>query len=291
MSTLAEITDALVAQLVADVDETTGTWSPCWRRFTSLPSNALTGNPYQGGNTIALWAAQVGHGYERPLWATYRQWAELGGQVTKGERSTRCVKWVVKETDDPKKPKLLPSVFHLFNVAQQQGWEPPVVEPLVHDDVVAAALARLRAVPYTSIVGEPAYAPGADVVMMPPDEAFTSSEALCAILAHELAHWTGHPSRLHRDMSGRFGSDAYAGEELVAEISSCITAATLGVDPGPLRQDHAIYLQHWLRVLKADSSLLFTAAAAAQKATEHLLAYSATAFDTVSPPTLEPSLV
>lgn len=275
MTSLSDLADTLVAQLVADVDSVTGKWQPSWRRFTTLPTNVLTNKHYQGGNTLLLWAAQITHQYPLPLWATYKQWAELGGQVVKGAKSTQCVKWVLKDTDDPTKPKLIPRVFHVFNVAQQTGWEPPVVPPLQHDDVVAAALQRLRAVPFSSIVGEPAYSPTIDVVIMPPDDVFSSSDALCSVLAHELAHWTGHESRLNRDLSTRFGSDAYAGEELVAEISSCLTCAALGLDPGPQRQDHALYIQHWLRVLTADSSLLLTAATAAQKATDHLLAYSA----------------
>ena len=103
---------------------------------------------------------------------------------------------------------------------------------------------------------------------MPARERFESTEAFEAVLLHEMVHWTGHGSRLARDLTGRFGSDAYAFEELVAELGAAFLCATLGIG-GRLR--HAEYLASWARVLENDKHALFTASRLAQQAMEHLL--------------------
>jgi antirestriction protein ArdC len=105
---------------------------------------------------------------------------------------------------------------------------------------------------------------------MPPFEAFRDAESYYATLAHEATHWTNHKSRLDRSFgSKRFGSHAYAMEELVAELGAAFACATLDLSP-TLRSDHASYLDSWLQVLKADKRAIFTAAAHAQAAVDFL---------------------
>ena len=114
------------------------------------------------------------------------------------------------------------------------------------------------------------YASEPDYVQMPPFEAFQDAESYCATLAHELTHWTKHASRLDRDFGRKaFGDEGYAREELVAEIGSAFLACDLGITPEP-REDHASYLDHWLKVLKEDKRAIFQAAAHAQKAADYL---------------------
>ena len=113
------------------------------------------------------------------------------------------------------------------------------------------------------------YAPAADRVQLPPRESFKDPEAYCATLAHELTHWTGHPTRLARDLGQRFGRDAYAAEELIAELGAASLCAGLDITPD-VREHHAACLAHWLKVLKADSRAIFTAAAHAQRAADYL---------------------
>lgn len=114
------------------------------------------------------------------------------------------------------------------------------------------------------------YSPALDVVGMPPASAFRTPEGYAATLLHELGHGTGHESRLGRDLSGRFGSRSYAVEELVAELTSCMVGAVLGL-PCDV-ENHASYLHSWLEVLREDSRAVFRAAAAAQKAADWMLA-------------------
>lgn len=111
------------------------------------------------------------------------------------------------------------------------------------------------------------YRPTADFVMMPDFLAFKSASHYYATLFHELGHWTGHESRLARDLRNRFGSDAYAAEELVAELTSAFMCAEFGFD-GDIR--HAGYIQHWIALLQEDERAFFTAASAAQRAADHL---------------------
>jgi antirestriction protein ArdC len=105
---------------------------------------------------------------------------------------------------------------------------------------------------------------------MPEPGVFRDLDHYRATLAHELSHWTGHESRLAREMGSRFGSEAYAMEELVAELSSAILGAELGLPVDHL-DHHASYLASWLKVLKADSRAILTVAAKAEEAASLLL--------------------
>ena len=109
-----------------------------------------------------------------------------------------------------------------------------------------------------------------DHVQMPAFADFRTAEGYYGTLAHEATHWTGHPKRLARDLTGRFGSAAYAAEELVAELGAAFAAAALGLATEP-RPDHARYVAHWLDLLRADRRAVFAAASKAQAAADWLL--------------------
>ena len=119
------------------------------------------------------------------------------------------------------------------------------------------------------------YTPSTDTITMPDRERFfaTSSGSAAqnwyATLLHELVHWSGADHRLARTFGKRFGDDAYAMEELVAELGSAFLCGDLGLSTSP-RPDHASYLASWLKVLKADNRAIFTAASAAAKAADYL---------------------
>ena len=115
-----------------------------------------------------------------------------------------------------------------------------------------------------------AYSVARDAILMPRAAAFRTPEGYAATLLHELCHASGHPSRLDRDLSGKFGSPVYAYEELIAEMTSCLVGTVLAL-PCDL-ENHASYLQSWLGVLRGDKRAVFRAAAAAQKAADWMLA-------------------
>jgi antirestriction protein ArdC len=112
--------------------------------------------------------------------------------------------------------------------------------------------------------------PAADFIQVPPQPAFHEQINYYRTCFHELGHWTGHTSRLARDLSGAMGSRNYAREELVAEMASAFVCATLGIVP---TVRHADYLGSWLDVLREDNRAIFRAASLATKAADFILAF------------------
>ena len=202
--------------------------------------------------------------------------------MRKGEHGSLVVyadRFTKSETDDKGEAieREIPFMkgYSVFNVEQIDGLpahytakaqEPH--EPMARIEHAEAFFAATGAA--IKYVGNKAfYAPSPDFVQMPPRESFKDAESYCATLAHELTHWTGHPARLARERNKRFGSQAYAAEELIAEMGAAFLCADLGITP-EVREDHAAYLATWLEVLKADSRAIFTAAAQAQRAADYL---------------------
>jgi antirestriction protein ArdC len=115
------------------------------------------------------------------------------------------------------------------------------------------------------------YAPDADYIQIPPFGAFKENVAYYSTLAHEHTHWTAKDNRCDRQLGKRFGDNGYAAEELIAELGAAFTCAHLGLSTEP-REDHAQYINSWLKVLKADSRAIFTAASKAQQASDWMIA-------------------
>lgn len=279
----AEITNQLIAAIEADP----GKLSMPWRRSSAplfMPTNALTGNAYNGINIVSLWVSAECLGYSAPIWATYRQWSELGAQVRKGEKSSLVVFYKEYEAqpdpdnaDDDGKRRVARASY-VFNASQVDGYTLPDAPALLGpverleavDHFIAATGARIEH------GGERAfYRHSTDHIQMPDEGLFcgtdtmTRSEAYYAVLAHELTHWTAAPTRLGRELGKRFGDAAYAAEELVAEIASAFLCAELGITQDT-RPDHAQYLAQWLKLMKDDSRAIFTAAAKASEAVAYL---------------------
>lgn len=269
-----ELYKSVTSQVVAQIEAGAGSWRMPWQAIAEAgqPVNALTHNPYRGGNHLVLGMVAVGYGYSGQ-WATYKQWVQLGAQVRRGEKSTKGVKWSPVEDKATREKRLVPFVFSVFAAEQVDGWEPPA--PMERDTPERIEAAEV----FFSAVGadvrhggnRAAYSPPGDYIMLPELAQFTKAADYYSTTAHEHAHWSGHSSRLARDLTGRFGSDSYALEELVAELSAAFTCSVLGLSQAP-RPDHAAYLSSWLRVLRADSSALFHAASKAQAATDYLSA-------------------
>lgn len=271
------VDDALrqvVDELLASFDETTGNWHPAWSQAAALPHNATTGVPYHGINTVMLWAFQLKRGYSGPRWATYKQWSSVGAQVNRGAKAVRGVRWVLvgKTDDDPDSGVLRLKVFALFNADDvTESGQDPFEEPLIESDWYENFCQFVEAVPFKSTIGEPCYVPALDVVSCPRPDTFTSAEAWAHTISHELGHWTG--KRLERKLHSRYDIEAYAYEELVADISSALTCGWFQIPPGPTRDDHVRYVKGWLAALDNDPKILMAAAQDAQRATDHLLAY------------------
>lgn len=280
------ITQQIVAAIAQGAGEFVMPWHSCGAP-PARPINAATQLAYHGVNTLALWACAVSAGYPTGSWATYRQWTSLGAQVRRGERGAMIVFYKpVSRDDDPTdsatvgaehSKRWLARASYVFNAAQVDGWRSP--EPgsgvTVLGDVEAFVTSTGAQIDRNADVA--CYLRSADLVMIPPCGRFVGSptssptEAYYATLLHELVHWTGAEHRLDRRYGARFGDEAYAFEELVAELGAAFLCADLGVTNAP-RRDHAAYVEGWLEILGNDSWAIFTAARLAAAATGLLTA-------------------
>jgi antirestriction protein ArdC len=285
-----DVYQSITDQIVAELEKGVRPWHQPWSASHMDGRVALPlrhgGVPYRGVNIINLWMAALEKGYSAPVWMTFKQAIDLGACVRKGEKGTLTVyadkitRTAKDESTGAENPHEIPYMkgYTVFNVEQNDGLPAkyygkpaPRFEPLPRIAHAEAFFAATRAAIRHG--GNRAYfARGTDHIQMPPFEAFRDRESYYATLAHESTHWTGHETRLARTFGKRFGDDQYAIEELVAELGAAFLCAGLELTP-ELRDDHASYLDHWLKVLKADKRAIFTAAAHAQRAADFLLSH------------------
>ena len=239
--------------------------------------------PYRGVNVLLLWSEALAKGYAAPLWMTYKQSQELGAQVRKGEHGSLVVfadRFTKTETDsagqDVEREIPFMKGYTVFNVEQIDGlpthFYAQAVNPLPLSDRLAHADQFVTATGVTIRHGgnQAYYSPAADHIQLPPFEAFKDKESYYATVLHELTHWTRHATRLDRDFGRqRFGDAGYAREELVAELGAAFLCTDLCITP-EVREDHADYIGHWLKVLAEDKHAIFQAAAHAQRAADYL---------------------
>lgn len=267
------VTDRIVAALEAGVPP----WMAPWREGASLlPANLATGKPYRGINILMLHGTTLDHGYADNRWLTYRQAAELGAQVRKGESGSPVVffKWRELPGDEQEdNPRVVPmlrayTVFNVvqidglpdrFRIAEQPAWDP--VEKA--EDLLAGSGACVHHGGSRAF-----YVPDQDLIQLPPRSWFGDAPGYYATALHELTHWTGHPSRCNRPLGRKYGLDAYAFEELVAEMGAAFLCSHCGI---PAHLEHASYLDSWIAALKGDKRLIFVAAGKAQAAADYVL--------------------
>jgi len=277
-------------KIIADLERGNLTWLQPWQAGhaageVSRPLR-VTGKPYRGINIIMLWASALEKGFTCPVWLTYRQAAELGGQVRKGEKGSLVVyadTFTRIETDASGKDveTAIPFMksYTVFNVEQIDNLP---AHYYAKTSTASRAISRSESIErfFTATGaairhggGQAFYSPLLDVVQMPPLETFRDAEGYYATLAHEMIHWTRHPTRLNREFGRkRFGDEGYAMEELVAETGAAFLCADLCITP-ETREDHAAYIASWLKVLRQDKRAIFTAASHAERAIGHLHAY------------------
>jgi antirestriction protein ArdC len=283
-----DVYEKITSRIVSDLERGVRTWLTPWsiehaagRITRPLRANGI---PYQGINVLELWSAALISGHAAPIWMTYRQAQELGGQVRQGEHGWQVVyvsKLTRTERDEQtgsENPREIPFMrsYTVFNVEQIEGL--PAHYYAVVSPKIDPVLRNARAEAFFAATGaevrhggtRACYDPISDVVQMPPFESFRDAESYYATRGHETVHWTHHPSRLVRDFGRkRRGDEGYAMEELVAELGAAFLCADLGLTP-EVRDDHAAYIAIWIRVLKNDKRAIFTAAAHAQRAVDFL---------------------
>jgi antirestriction protein ArdC len=280
-----EITNRIIAQLEAGVLPWAQPWKDGNGPAVGMPCNFATARGYSGINVLLLWAAADERGYQRADWLTYRQAQDLGGQVRKGERGTGIV-FAGRFTPEAEKerastleedPRAIPFLrwYTVFNVAQcdgldVSGLEPPKPLEAHAIDPEVRAIIDATGIDFRIGGGRAYYSPPNDFVQVPPPDAYFEPIDWHRTALHELGHATGHSSRLARDLSGGFGSEKYAFEELIAELTAAYSCAALGITP---TVRHADYIGSWLQVLRDDNRAIVRAASQASKAADWIFAH------------------
>jgi antirestriction protein ArdC len=286
------VTDKLAEMLETCTDP----WKRPWKTtglYGGTPINVVSRKPYRGINVVILMSA----GYSSGEWATFDQWKKKGGEerdeegkvvkqgtmsVRKGEKGTTIVyaKRFEKDENNPDdKGGFMMRAYTVFNAEQVEGYQPKVVEvpKLVERSPRVTEFLRHMLANYTEGSDSAYYSPTYDKIVMPTPEQFidtahgTAIEHFHSTQLHEYIHWTGKEDRMNRDQTGRFGSEDYAYEELIAELGSAFLCSYLGVS-ATVREDHAIYLKNWLKAMKNDKKFFFKAASEAQKAVDFMIA-------------------
>jgi antirestriction protein ArdC len=269
------------ARIIAELKAGAAPWIKPWSATpgANVPCNAVTNRPYSGCNVVLLWMAQAA-GYLTPRFLTFKQALELGGHVRKGERGTKVYfvkpREIREEADDNSPTRLVPMMreYTVFNVDQCEylpesvtsGKPMRVRNPDTRDELADEFL-RSTGADIREGHGEAYYVPSRDFISMPAFEAFKGADQFYNVAFHEITHWAGHKSRLDRDLKNRFGSRAYAAEELIAELGAAFLCAEFGFD-GDVR--HSGYIGHWIELLKGDKRAFFTACSQASKAADYL---------------------
>lgn len=275
-----DIYNIVTDRIIELLEQGTIPWSKCWSSPEGgLPRNFISKKPYRGINSFLLAFAP----YESPYWISFKQAKDLGGSVKKGEKSTLVVFWkIVKKTEDGIEKSIpLLRYYRVFNLDQcdiPEGKIPETqqVQEFEHNplDQCEGVIQGMQSRPEIKHEGSQAYyKPSTDEVTMPPRERFQDAESYYATLFHELAHSTGHSSRLNREgikSVASFGSADYSREELIAEMTSSFLCGVCEIENSTI-QNSAAYLQGWIKKLKGDSKLIVQAAGKAQRASDYIL--------------------
>ena len=260
-------------------------WKAPWQG-NAIPANAITGRPYNGINVMLLWIRMREENWEHPLFLTYRQAATLAKanpdetcHVRKGSESESICFWNMikrkdKDTDEEKTIPML-RLYRMFNIDQIETSDAMREALLKHSDASFEFEDERDAIEaveeYLEMLDSDVthkgtrafYTISKDSITMPKMERFASSEAYYSVRLHEEAHRTGHESRCNRELKNRFGSDAYAFEEMVAEMASAFLCTRFNFTA---TLQHPEYVKTWCKRMKGDKYAIFSASSLAKKA-------------------------
>ena len=275
--------DIVTDKILSLLEEGTVPWRKPWKS-SGGPRNLLSNREYRGINSFLLNCSP----YSSPYWLTYRQATQKGGHVRKGEKSMLVVFWKFieqKEKDDdsaspgsPQGKVPLLRYYRVFNLDQVEGIDPPAdeqpINPFTPIEQAEQIIENMECKPTIQYGGDrAAYSPSLDLIKLPERTAFSSPEEFYSTAFHELAHATGHASRLARKgvtEPSYFGSHSYSQEELVAEFGASMVCGVCGIEQQTI-ENSASYISGWLKVLKGDKRLAVIAAGQAQKAADLIL--------------------
>ena len=291
---MSNVTEIVTEKLIKKLENGVRPWLAPWKAGLGFPKNFKTGKNYSGINILNLWSEAEEQGFKSSYWLTFNQIKELGGNIKKGSKSTpvlwaselklyecpKCGEQTTRKTcPSCKNKKLNPTdqtttswrYYRAFNLDQTEGiqqefqLEEREFQPI---EIAEALLGQSQAKIIHSDQARAFYNSGQDKIQLPNKEIFKNEASYYATALHELTHWTGHKSRLNRDLKNRYGSAAYAFEELIAEMGSAFLCAELGIQSD--LDNHASYLDFWVKILKEKPGALIEASSKASKAFQYL---------------------
>jgi antirestriction protein ArdC len=280
----SNVYEKVFAKVVEAMEQGTAPWIKPWQGGLSMPYNAVTGRQYSGGNVLALWAAGMPYGSNG--WLTFKQAIAEGCVVREGEKGTpvffmsQATKKTPEDDEEAKGRYFFAKGFTVFNVEQLADLEEGAVAKLRAKHETAAPVSQFERIEEAERVakatgasvqhGGPSacYIPSLDVIRMPEADKFSTADGYYSTLFHELAHWTGHETRLKRLTPARFGSPDYAFEELVAELGAAFVCGSLGIENVG---QSAAYFKNWAKACREMPDLLPRAASYANKAAAYVM--------------------
>lgn len=274
-----QVTDRIIAMLEQGVRP----WNQGWNAYAGGGRPLRHGGQgYRGANVLNLWAAAMSRGFASPYWLTYKKATELGAQVKKGAKSELAFfvgtikRAEEKGGEDVERTIPFLKSYCVFNAEEVEALAPHYYRPIErtqlgeHERHAATDLFIANTGARIEFGGGRAYyRPSTDQICLPEFGAFDDASTYYGTTLHELTHWTGADKRLDRGKGNLFGTPEYAFEELIAELGAAFLCADLGVTAEP-REDHAAYIQGWLKALRNDPRNIFRAASMAEKAAEFL---------------------
>ena len=277
----------LVDRIIENMEKGELSWNKNWNAGALQPQNPVSNVKYQGVNKLKLMMTAIEKDYKDPRWVTFKQAFDNGWKIKKGEKAVLCEKWIFTKKEieideqgnkiekEVKLDKPIPNFFYVFNGEQiekipelklQNELEKSEITEIAQD-FINSSECKIKEIAQDRAF----YNPSTDEIILPLRESFKSEQDFLATTLHEMVHSTGYKDRLDRDLSGTFGSEKYAKEELTAELGAMFLQSKLGIKiEGEHFDNHSAYLKSWIETLKKDPNELFRAANNADKATEML---------------------
>jgi len=277
------VTNTIITQLEKGVIPWQQPWEGGKCNIPGFPVNHVTGSRYRGINILLLWSSTLEKGYSSKEWASFKQWNSKNESVRKGEKGNLVVYYDTIEKEIDGETQKIPFLkrSYVFNrcqltsfIADEKKENEPVPSLVEKIEIVDQFLSPLN-LDLKTDDKFPCYSPTKDCIYMPRMESFkdtatcTATEGYYSSLLHELTHWTGHEKRLNRKGGKRFGDQAYAFEELCAELGAAFLCSGFSISTLE-KGDHAAYIDHWLKALNENKKLVFAASSEASKAVEYL---------------------
>ena len=287
---MTKLQQQLAEQFLHILEEEKLDWKKEWSGLSGRPYNPVSKTVYHGSNYFSLLLTSMAKGYQDPRWCTFAQIKEQGWTLKAGKgQSAKIEFWYPYDREQKKaiswqefreaggqindRYQIFSRAYSVYNgdmivgipkleVTQNE------IQPVELVDTISGSMGV--SISYHKS-DQAFYRPVEDRIYLPYRQQFHSEYAYASTALHELSHATGSEHRLNRKQGGEFGTEPYAYEELVAEISSCFLSSELPMGQTEEHlQNHKAYVQSWIQGIKEQPEALFRAVKDAEQAAAYL---------------------